>query len=136
MPLELQFDVLPDHARARVSGSGSIDEFLDVLRRISAVSSHVHPQVVLDLRQLHGLEKLTEQMTAGIEAAGLLGRLRRVAVLEPAFRVTHSGEKAARRLGLDLKVFTAEEEAQAVAWLNSDPDDTDRRSGSEAPGPR
>ena len=122
MPLDMQFDALPDHARARVSGDASIDEFLGILRQIAAVSSHAHSQILLDLRQLRGLEKLTEQMTAGIEAAGLLGHLRRVAVVEPAYRVTHSGEKAARRLGLNLRVFAAEEHAQAVEWLTAESD--------------
>lgn len=120
MPLELSFEVSLTHARVRVQGKGSMSEFLAVLGTLAAMAAHTHPLLLLDLCQMHGLEKPTEQLTAGMEAARHLSHARRVAVVEPASRVTFNGEKAARRLGLDLRVFAAEDEPQAIAWLTEE----------------
>jgi hypothetical protein len=53
----------------------------------------------------------------GEEAARQLQHLQRIASLVPPDRLTRASEKTARRSGLNLTVFTSEEEA--VAWLLS-----------------
>lgn len=117
MALDLTFQVCPTHARACVRGEGSIGEFYVALHHAAERTSHTNGLLLLDLRELRGLGKMTEQIMAGMEAAREFRPTCRVAVIEPASRVTRNGERAARRLGLDLRVFAVEDEPQAIAWL-------------------
>ena len=59
-----------------------------------------------------------EQFRIGVEAAASMSHLDRIASLVPPERITRVSEKAARRNGVNVRVFG--DERAALAWLTAD----------------
>jgi hypothetical protein len=75
------------------------------------------PDILVDLRAVSPVPGMVEQTIIGEHLAQQLVHARRVATLVAEGTKTGYSERVARRLGLELKVFTSEPEA--VEWLKS-----------------
>lgn len=118
LAMSLRFDVehRERYSVVRVEGEPSLGQFLSFLQLIGAETAGWRARRVLfDLRQVQTLTSFTDHYAVGEEAARQLSHLHRVASLVLPQRITHASEKTARRSGMNLTVFTAEE--AAIAWL-------------------
>lgn len=118
--MSLSFDAehREGYSVVRVEGEPTLGQFLSFLQLISVETRHWKlRRVLFDLRGVRTLTSFTEHYSVGEEAARQLQHLQRIASLVPPDRLTRASEKTARRSGLNLTVFTSEEEA--VAWLLS-----------------
>lgn len=116
----MNFDVAIDHgphyARVSVSGRPAIDELLSMIHLLG-VESETWPddRVLVDLRRVRTPFSLPEQFRIGEEAAASLSHMGKIASLVPPERLTRVSEKAARRNGINVRVF--DDERAALAWL-------------------
>jgi hypothetical protein len=116
--MSLRFDVehRDRYSVVRLEGEPSLGQFLSFLH-LMGVETNRWPtkRVLFDLRGVHTLTSFTEHYAIGEEAARQLSHLHRVASLVEPHRLTHASEKTARRSGMNLTVFTDEDDA--LAWL-------------------
>ena len=118
MSLSFEAEHREGYSVVRVEGEPTLGQFLSFLQLISVETRHWKlRRVLFDLRAVRTLTSFTEHYSVGEEAARQLQHLQRIASLVPPDRLTRASEKTARRSGLNLTVFTSEEEA--VAWLLS-----------------
>lgn len=75
------------------------------------------PRILVDLRAVNPVPGMVEQTIIGEHLAQKLLHAHRVATLVAEGTKTGYSESVARRLGLELRVFTVETEA--VEWLGS-----------------
>ena len=96
------------------------------------VESETWPEhkVLVDLRGVATPFTRPEQFRIGEEAALSLSHMDRIASLVPPERVTRVSEKAARRNGVNVRVF--DDEAQATAWLREPRCEVSRGSFEES----
>lgn len=118
MSLDIAWEQHEGYGAARLSGSPTLGQMLSCIELIAAETAQWKPAVLLvDLRQVDSLRSFTEQFAIGEHAAARLAHLDKIASVVPPERITRNSERPARRKGLNLLVFTAEEEA--IAWLTS-----------------
>ena len=105
------------HMRVTVTGRPSIEQLVSLIHLLGVRSSTWKLDVVLvDLRGVATDFSPAEQFRIGMEAASSLPHLRKIASVVPATRITRISEKAARRDGTNVTVFT--DEGEALAWLH------------------
>lgn len=103
----------------RVGGDPDLGEFLGFVQAAARESMRWrNVRALFDLRGIRTLTSFTEHYAIGQEVGRQFKHLRRMASVVPPDRITHASEKTARQAGVNLMVFTAEEEA--IAWLLSD----------------
>lgn len=119
MGLHIDWEHHAGYGAVRLAGAPSLGQFYSCIELLSVESAGwPHRRLLVDLRGVTTLHSFTEQFAIGEEAARRLGHLRKIASVVPEGRRTRNSERPARRQGLNLLVFTSEEEA--VAWLCSD----------------
>jgi len=92
--------------------------FLAALDELSqSTRSRPAPRILVDLRAVNPVPGMVEQTIVGEHLAQKLLHAHRVATLVAEGTKTGYSERVARRLGLELRVFTSETEA--VEWLGS-----------------
>ena len=120
----MNFDVViergPSYVQVTISGQPELGELLSMIHLLG-VESETWPEdkVLVDLRQVVTPFTEPEQFRIGLEAAASMSHLDRIASLVPPERVTRVSEKAARRNGVNVRVFG--DEHAAIAWLTADP---------------
>jgi hypothetical protein len=109
---------LPGYVLVHVAGPSSIKDFVDL---ITAVAEDTvlwsDRKVVVDLRDVDGRPTTEEQIFIGELVAQNLSHLDRMASIVPSEQITRNSERAAQKLGTQLRVFDKEEDA--VAWIGS-----------------
>ena len=121
--LAMDFDVVIDSAahyiRVTITGGPALGQMLSLIHLLG-VESETWPEdkVLVDLRRVVTPFTEPEQFRIGLEAAASMSHLDRIASLVPPERVTRVSEKAARRNGVNVRVFG--EERAAIAWLTAD----------------
>ncbi|WP_167772670.1 STAS/SEC14 domain-containing protein [Ramlibacter henchirensis] len=116
MAYTCEIELRPDHVRAAIAGSGTVEEFISMVQWLGARSVTWRSSVLLvDLRGVETVYTFTEQLMIGRAVGVNLRHLRRHAAVVRAERITHVGEKAAQHEGSPLRVFADEKEA--AAWL-------------------
>jgi hypothetical protein len=116
----MNFDVVIDqkarYVRVALTGNPSIGQMLSMIHLLG-VESETWKQTatLVDLRGVATEYSQLEQFRIGEEAASSLSHMDKIASIVPEARITRISQRAARRNGTDLCVFS--EEAQAVAWL-------------------
>ena len=116
----MNFDVVIDqkarYVRVALTGSPSIGQMLSMIHLLGVESETWNQTATLvDLRGVSTEYTQQEQFRIGEEAASSLSHMDRIASVVPQARITRISEKAARRNGIDLCVFS--DEKQAVEWL-------------------
>jgi hypothetical protein len=121
--LAMDFDVAIDSAahyiRVTITGGPALGQMLSLIHLLG-VESETWPEdkVLVDLRQVVTPFTEPEQFRIGLEAAASMSHLDRIASLVPPERVTRVSERAARRNGVNVRVF--DDERAALAWLLAD----------------
>lgn len=102
--------------RMGVAGRPSYEEMLSLVH-VAGVESQAWAEtaMLIDLRHVETPFSLAEQFRLGVEVAGSMLHLRKVASIVSTHRRTRVSERAARRFGSDLRVF--DDEHAAVSWL-------------------
>ena len=102
--------------RWQVSGPTSLENFVALIDAVAAESRRRgDSRVMVDLRAVEGTLKFTEQLSVGEIVALKLAHLVKLASVVPPEQITRNSERVAVRKGLQLRVFSQEEEA--AAWL-------------------
>ena len=133
----MNFDVVIDDMRhfmrVTVSGEPSLEELLSMIHLLGVESeSWQENKVLVDLRAVATHFSRPEQFRIGEEASLSLSHMDRIASLVPADRVTRVSEKAARRNGVNVRVF--DDEGLAIAWLQAPLGGSRIRPGSGSRG--
>lgn len=116
MEFDLTIDRETQYVRVTISGEPEFGELLSMIHLLGVESeTWDRPRVLVDLRGVHTPFDHGQQFRIGEEAAASLHHMERIASLVPPERITRVSEKAARRMGTNVRVFA--EEAQAIGWL-------------------
>lgn len=118
--MSLSFDVehREGYSVVRVVGEPSLGQFLSFLHLMGVeTSGWPVKRVLFDLRAIRTLTTFTEHYAVGDEIARQLRHLHRIASVVAPDRITRASEKTARQAGVNLSVFTSEDEA--IAWLTA-----------------
>lgn len=109
---------LAEYVRITVEGEASIKDFVELVLATEQETIYWSDRrLMVNLRGLDGQLDPGEQVFLGELVAQYLSHLERVASVVPAEQITRNSENAARQLGMQLRVFSAEDEA--AAWLVS-----------------
>lgn len=102
--------------RWRVSGPNSLGNFVTLIDAVAAETRRRgDSKVMVDLRAVEGTLKFTDQLSVGELVALRLAHLAKLASVVPPEQVTRNSERVALRKGVQLRVFSQEEDA--AAWL-------------------
>ncbi|MBK6008330.1 STAS/SEC14 domain-containing protein [Ramlibacter ginsenosidimutans] len=116
MDFDLAIDTMAHYIRVRITGGPSFGQLLSLIHLLGVESeTWDEDKVLVDLRGVVTPFSRPEQFRIGEEAAASLSHMRRIASVVPPERVTRVSEKAARRNGVNVRVF--DDETQAIAWL-------------------
>lgn len=106
------------YTKVTVTGHAGLGQLLSLLEVLGVdARSSPHRLLMLDLRQSQTRLCFTERLRLGQEGAQSLAHLRGFALVVPPDRITGVSEKAAQRMGTNMRVFGSEEEA--MEWLTS-----------------
>jgi hypothetical protein len=120
MGIDFRIEQHPGYTAVRIEGDPSLDEFLSFVEVLAEQSRGWPTQRALcDLQKVSTLKSFTEHYAIGEAVARHLRHLRQVASVVPPDRITHTSEKTARNAGVNLMVFTSEDEA--TQWLTTPP---------------
>ena len=116
--MSLSFDV--EHREAysvvRLHGAPTLGQMLSMIHLLGVeTSGWPIKRVLFDLRGIRTLKSFTEHYAVGEQTARELRHLNRIASVVDVDMITHASEKTAQRSGVNLTVFTDEDEA--VRWL-------------------
>lgn len=116
--MSLSFDV--EHREAysvvRLHGAPTLGQMLSMIHLLGVeTSGWPIKRVLFDLRGIRTLTSFTEHYAVGEQTARELRHLNRIASVVDVDMITHASEKTAQRSGVNLTVFTDEDEA--VRWL-------------------
>jgi hypothetical protein len=116
MPFTVTVEHGPEFLTVEGSGFANLGDLCGLFDLVRATSEqHGHTRALLDLRKVEIDFAFTDHLALGSHAAGALHNMGCVAsVVNPRFRVGTS-EKAAQKMGLQLRTFTDLDEA--LAWL-------------------
>jgi hypothetical protein len=116
MDFDLAIDTMAHYIRVRITGGPTIGQLLSLIHLLGVESeTWDDDKVLVDLRGVVTPFSLPEQFRIGEEAAASLSHMRRIASVVPPERITRVSEKAARRNGVNVRVF--DDEPHAIAWL-------------------
>ena len=119
MEFDLAIDRETQYVRVTISGEPEFAELLSMIHLLGVESeTWERPRVLVDLRGVRTPFDHGQQFRIGEEAAASLHHMDRIASLVPPERVTRVSEKAARRMGTNVRVF--DDEGQAIRWLTGD----------------
>lgn len=108
----------PGYVRVTVEGEASIKEFVDLVQATEQETVYWSDRrLMVDLRRITGQLDPAEQVFLGELVAQNLSHLERVASVVPAEQITRNSENAAQQLGMQLRVFSSQDEA--AAWLTA-----------------
>jgi hypothetical protein len=118
MDFDVAIDSRAHYIRVSVTGQPALGQLLSLIHLLG-VESETWPEdkVLVDLRGVVTPFSTPEQFRIGEEAAASMSHLDRIASLVPPERVTRVSEKAARRNGVNVRVF--DDEREAIAWLTA-----------------
>ncbi len=110
----------PAFVRVELKGQPSLDQFVSMLHLLGIESDTWEGRPVLfDLRGVRTHFTPAEHAQIGKEVAASMVHVPRVASLVRPHRMTRTGEKVARRDGLDVRMFDLPE--AVIDWLMSPP---------------
>lgn len=116
MGIDFSVDQREGYAVVRIEGAPSLEEFLHFVEALAGQSrGWPSGRALCDLRSVSTLKSFTEHYAIGEAVGRHLRHLRQVASVVPADRITHTSEKTAQNAGVNLMVFTNEDEA--IKWL-------------------
>lgn len=116
MDFDLAIDPMAHYIRVRITGRPSHGQLLSLIHLVGVESeTWEDDKVLVDLRGVVTPFSFPEQFRIGQEAAASLSHMRRIASVVPPERLTRVSEKAARRNGVNVRVF--DDEDHAIAWL-------------------
>jgi hypothetical protein len=116
----IQFQLQPqdDHLLVRFAGLVSPEAWEQVLRDLqAAIEDARSDRLVVSLEGLVGWLGEPERRAVGALMAARLGRMKKVALVIEAPKITGVVEEEAQSRGLDLRLFSSHEDA--VAWAVS-----------------
>lgn len=118
MSFDLKIAPMAHFIRLTITGAPTLGQMLSLIHLLG-VESETWPQdkVLVDLRHVVTPFERPEQFRIGEEAAASLSHMHQIASLVPTDRLTRVSEKAARRNGVNVRVF--DDEREAIAWLES-----------------
>ncbi|MEO8024023.1 STAS/SEC14 domain-containing protein [Polaromonas sp.] len=118
MGVDFSVEQRSGYAVVRVGGDPSLEEFLGFVEVLAEQSRGWEGgRALCDLRKVRTLKSFTEHYAVGEAVGRHLRHLRQVASVVAADRITHTSEKTARNAGVNLMVFTSEDEA--IKWLTT-----------------
>lgn len=117
----MSFDVAIDreahHVRVTITGSPAIEELLSLIHLLGVESeAWEEDRALVDLRGIDTAFTQLEQFRIGEEAAASLSHMVKIASVVPPERITRISERAAKRNGTNVCVFS--DEKVAMAWLD------------------
>jgi hypothetical protein len=119
MPFSTRMTRFPGYVQVDVAGPASIKDFVEVINTVAADTVYWSDRrLLVDLRAIEGRLNTEEQVFLGELVAHNLSHLDRMASVVPTEQITHNSERAAQKLGTQLRVF--DNEAEAIAWLSAD----------------
>lgn len=116
----LQLRILPhdDFFLAHINGLVSSEAWDEVLKELElAIAGASSDRLVVDLSGLVGWLGLPERTAVGRLMAARLARMKKVALVIEAQKISGAVEAEAQRNGLDLRLFPAYDDA--VGWVVS-----------------
>lgn len=109
----------PGYVEVHVAGPTSIRDFVELISTVGQETVYWSDRrVLVDLRQVEGALTPTEQVFLGELVAQDLSHIERMASVVPPAEITHNSERAAQKLGSQLRVF--DDGAEALAWITAD----------------
>jgi len=116
--LQLRLHPHDDYYLAHIEGLVSLEAWDQVLRKLGQATAPLQrDRLLVDLSGLVGWLGLPERTAVGRLMATHLARLRKVALVIEAGKITGAVEGEARRHGLDLRLFSDGDEA--AGWVVS-----------------
>ena len=116
MPFTVTVQRLAHYVRFHVSGPASLKNYFDLIDgAASETSAHGDKKAMVDLREVVGRLKFTEQFFIGEVVGQKLAHLNKLASLVPSDPTTYASEKVASRAGVNFRTFDSDE--LATAWL-------------------
>lgn len=117
MPLTFKVHRLPEFTSLKVVGDATLGDFLHLIDEMAEESRRRgDKRMLVDLLDVGGELKFTEQFQMGERAALRLQHLEKMASVVPAAKLTRTSEKVAQTQGLQLRVFSSMNEA--IRWLS------------------
>jgi hypothetical protein len=117
--MQFEIDRSEGFALARLQGLAQLEGWQEILPALGeATAAALDSLLLIDLHGLVGFLGTPERRRVGELAAMHLRRLRKVVIFVPPQKVSGVTEAAARRDGLNLRVFADAQEARA--WLLAD----------------
>ncbi|MGE0331248.1 MAG: hypothetical protein AB7P37_11200 [Ramlibacter sp.] len=99
-----------------VSGNPTLEQLVSALHVFGIESgAAVRETMLIDLRRLEAVYARADLLRIGHEIACSFAHLDQLALLVQPHRVTRISERAARRAGMNMRVFDSEQ--LAVSWL-------------------
>ena len=99
-----------------IGGSPTLEQLISTLLVCSVENGALaHEAMLIDLRMLESVYTRTDLLLVGHEIACSFAHLSQLALLVLPHRVTRISERAARRAGMNMRVF--DNEQMADAWL-------------------
>lgn len=100
------------------AGPASLADLCGCAEMVASIAGRAgYRRALIDMTEIEVALSFTDHLQLGTHVAGCMAQLERVAtVVTPANRKGTS-EKAARKMGLDVKAFT--ERGEALAWIDS-----------------
>ena len=99
-----------------IGGSPTIEQLISTLHVFGIENgAQAHESMLIDLRKLDSVYTRTDLLLVGHEIACSFAHLSQLALLVLPHRVTRISERAARRAGMNMRVF--DNEQMADAWL-------------------
>jgi hypothetical protein len=108
--------------RYTVAGATSLERFVELIDTMAVEADRYEDRCVLvDVRRVMGRLSTSEQIQVGEMVASQLAGVYKMASLVPPGEISGNSERAAAKLGMQLRVFSVE--ASALLWLlDRDPD--------------
>jgi len=110
----MQVDVLEHWIYIRIPAGAVMG---DLFRNISQAPKQPDRKLLIDVSALDKLHDSTSHALLGEHMALHMSQVRKVALLVGEDIISYNSERTARRMGLDLRVFT--ERGDAERWLMS-----------------
>jgi hypothetical protein len=120
MPFTMSVIHGPHFLQVDAEGTGLLGDLCGLFDFVAtAAHKHGHRRALLNLTGVEIDFSFTDHLELGRHAAASLHAIRRAAsVVDPKFRVGTS-EKAAQKMGLNLRTFT--DLREAIEWLAAEP---------------
>ncbi len=105
-----------DRITVAIGGSPAIEQLVSALHVFGMENgAQAHESMLIDLRKLESVYTRADLLLVGHEIACSFAHLSQLALLVLPHRVTRISERAARRAGMNMRVFDSAQ--LAVSWL-------------------